>query len=383
MNINLSMSRQKSFRLAVGVMFFVAGICFASWASRIASVQHMLGLSDAALGAILIALPVGLMASLPFSGWVITRTGSRNLLLIAIIGYGLALCSIGLIQNTFQLVICLMLFGFCSNAVNISVNTQAVAAEGLYKKTIMASFHGLWSLAGFIGAAIGTLMIGNDVSLFYHFIFVFTLMMIGVSFAFKFLKKDSVKQDNKPLFTMPDKSLMNLGLIAFCSMICEGAMFDWSVVYFKKVVMADAAWIGAGYTAFMGTMALGRFIADWFAGKFGIQKTLQLSGLLTASGLLIAVVFPGLFTAIIGFLLVGAGVSSVVPLVYSAAGKANAANPGVALAAVSTIGFLGFLIGPPLIGFIAGLSSLKVSFLFIAVMGMSVVFVSSKAKFTS
>jgi MFS family permease len=208
-------------------------------------------------------------------------------------------------------------------------------------------------------------------------------MMIGVSFAFKFLKKDSVKQDNKPLFTMPDKSLMNLGLIAFCSLICEGAMFDWSVVYFKKVVMADAAWIGAGYTAFMGTMALGRFIADWFAGKFGIQKTLQLSGLLTASGLLIAVVFPGLFTAIIGFLLVGAGVSSVVPLVYSAAGKANAANPGVALAAVSTIGFLGFLIGPPLIGFIAGLSSLKVSFLFIAVMGMSVVFVSSKAKFTS
>jgi MFS family permease len=127
-------------------------------------------------------------------------------------------------------------------------------------------------------------------------------------------------------------------------------------------------------------MAMGRFVADWFAGRFGLKRTLQVSGSLTATGLIIAVLFPYLIPAMIGFLLVGAGVSSVVPMVYSAAGKSKTMVPGVALAAVSTIGFLGFLIGPPVIGFIAGATSLRVSFTLIAAMGVSVVIVSTRAK---
>src|SRR5476651_3416 len=127
-------------RVAVGALFFMAGLCFASWASRIATVQQTMGLSDAALGAVLFALPVGLMCSLPFSGWMITKIGSKRLLLSAILVYGCALVSLGMAQNTFQLVICLLCYGFSSNAVNISVNTQAVAAEGLHDKPIMASF---------------------------------------------------------------------------------------------------------------------------------------------------------------------------------------------------------------------------------------------------
>ncbi len=161
---------RRTLRIAVGVLFFMAGLCFASWASRIATVQQKMGLSDAALGAVLFSLPVGLMCSLPFSGWVITKIGSKRLLLSAIIVYGIALLSLGLAQNTFQLVICLVCYGFASNAVNISVNTQAVAAEGMYDKPIMASFHGLWSLAGFTGAGIGTFMIGHRINPFHHFI---------------------------------------------------------------------------------------------------------------------------------------------------------------------------------------------------------------------
>jgi MFS family permease len=157
-------------------------------------------------------------------------------------------------------------------------------------------------------------------------------------------------------------------------------MFDWSVIYFKKVVLAQNAWMGAGYTAFMLTMATGRFIADWFAHRFGLKRTLQISGMLTATGLLTAVLFPYLLSALIGFLLVGFGVSSVVPLVYSAAGKSKTMSPGVALAAVSTIGFMGFLIGPPIIGFIAGIASLRASFTLIAAMGICVTIVSTKAK---
>jgi len=371
---------KKVLRATVGLVFFLAGLTFASWASRIAGIQQKLNLSDAALGGILFTLPVGLMLSLPFSGWVITRIGSRKLLLFALPLYAAALFGLGLAQTTLHLIAVLFCFGFTSNAVNISINTQAVATEKLYGKPILASFHGLWSLAGFAGAAIGTLMIGKGIDPSVHFGLIFVVVVVGVAIAARYLQDDAGTVQSGPVFVMPDASLVKLGAVAFCSMICEGAMFDWSVVYFKKVIHAENAWMAAGYTAFMATMAAGRFVADWFSGKFGLKRTLQVSGSLTASGLMIAVLFPYLIPALAGFLLVGAGVSSVVPLVYSAAGRSATMSPGVALAAVSTIGFAGFLVGPPLIGFIAGAFSLRASFTLIAAMGVCVVIVSSKAK---
>jgi len=366
-------------RAAVGAMFFMAGLCFASWASRIASIQQNLGLSFAALGGILSAIPVGLMLSLPFSGWIITRIGSRRLLVAALTVYGSTLVGLGLAQNSFQLVCCLLLFGFSSNAVNISVNTQAVATEKLYSKPIMASFHGLWSLAGFAGAGIGSLMIAKGIDPLHHFVFISLAIIISIIVAFRSLNDDKTV-DSGPVFVMPDSSLIKLGVIAFCSMICEGTMFDWSTIYFRDVVHPGKALIGIGYTCFMLAMASGRFVADWFAHRFGLKTILQVSGSLTALGLLIAVAFPYLFPAIFGFILVGVGVSSVVPMIYSAAGRSKTMAPGVAIAAVSTIGFAGFLIAPSVIGFIASLATLRASFILIACMGISVVVVSTKTK---
>jgi len=371
---------KKIIRITVGTMFFLAGLTFASWASRIAAIQQKLSLSDTALGGILFTLPVGLMVSLPFSGWVITRIGSRKLLLIALPLYAVTLACLGLAQNTLQLIAGLFCFGFFSNAMNIAVNTQAVATEKLYEKPIMASFHGLWSLAGFAGAAIGTVMIGYGVDPAVHFSVILILVLIGIAVSYRNLQDDAGQVQSGPVFVIPDNSLIKLGAVAFCSMICEGAMFDWSVIYFKKVIHAENAWVAAGYTAFMGTMAGGRFVADWFSGRFGLKRTLQLSGSLTAIGLILAVILPVMIPAIIGFMLVGAGVSSVVPLVYSAAGKSGTMSPGVAIAAVSTIGFVGFLVGPPVIGFVAGAFSLRASFMLIAAMGVCVVVVSSRAK---
>jgi MFS family permease len=300
--------------------------------------------------------------------------------------YGLALITLGLAQNTLQLVICLVCYGFASNAVNISVNTQAVATEKLYGKPIMASFHGLWSLAGFTGAGIGTFMIAQKVDPLHHFIIVFGLLVVGVFIFSRYLHDDrnekievavSASITERLKLMVP---LLTLGSIAFCSLVCEGAMFDWSVIYFKKVVAVPIAIQGAGFTAFMLTMAGGRFVADFFAQRYGLKRTLQVSGALTTTGLLIAVIFPYFYTAIGGFLLVGAGVSSVVPMIYSSAGKSKTMSPGVALAAVSTIGFVGFLVGPPVIGFIAGLATLRASFLFVGFMGLSVFILSSRAK---
>ncbi|WP_236704893.1 MFS transporter [Hymenobacter sp. AT01-02] len=149
-------------------------------------------------------------------------------------------------------------------------------------------------------------------------------------------------------------------------------MFDWSGVYFRKVIQADQDFVGVGFSAFMSTMAAGRFVADWFTERFGRKRTLVYSGLLEATGLLLAVLLPTLVPATVGFMLVGIGVSSVVPLVYGAAGRSKTMSPGVALAAVSTVGFAGFLLGPPVIGLVAGATSLRVSFALIALMGLAV-----------
>lgn len=371
---------RKAHRLAVAAFFFVVGLCFASWASRIPDIKQKLHLSDAGLGGVLFALPVGSMISMPFSGWLVARHGSKKIVTIAAICYPLMLVMIGFASSVLQLVPIVFMFGFLGNLCNISINTQAVGVEFLYGRSIMASFHGTWSLAGFTGAAIGALMVSRHIKPIYHFALICAGLVAMVLSARKFALEKDARDPGQPLFARPDSLLLKLGLIAFSCMVCEGTMFDWSGVYFQKVVNAPVALTTLGYAAFMGTMAGGRFIGDRVVNHFGKKKVLQVSGVVIASGLLLAVILPYIVTATIGFLLVGMGVSSVVPLVYSSAGKSKTLSPGVALTAVSTIGFLGFLLGPPLIGFIAQAFSLRVSFTLIAVLGFCTTLLASQVK---
>ncbi len=379
LTVGLSGVPRRASRIAVAALFFLAGLCFSSWASRIPDIQRQLQLNDAELGGVLFALPCGLLVSLPLAGFFVSRFGSRVIVITAGLLYGCCLPLLGLADTTWQLLSGLFLFGLCGNLLNISVNTQAVGVEALYGRTIMASFHGVWSLAGFSGAAIGALMISYGMLPFMHFYIITGIALLIVLVASRYtLAVDSNKQEKTPLFARPDKSILKLGIIAFCCMTCEGAMFDWSGVYFLKVVRVNQNMIALGYTAFMFSMATGRFIADWLTTKLGIKKILQVSGLIIAGGLGLAVLFPFLVTAIIGFLLVGFGVSSVVPLVYSAAGRSAKLSPGVALAAVSTIGYLGFLFGPPFIGFIAEAVNLRLSFILIALLGLTTTYIASR-----
>lgn len=376
----LTLSR-KTIRTAVATFFFIQGLSFASWASRIPHIQRQLDLSEAGLGGVLFALPVGLMASLPLSGWLVARYGSRLIVIIAVSLYSFTLPFIGLVQAPWQLVAVLFCFGLWGNLANISVNTQAVGTEALYGRSIMASFHGVWSLAGFTGAAIGTLMISFQITPFLHFSLISTLAFLLVLVAYKYtLPQDAPRDSNQPIFVRPDHRLLLLGLIAFCCMICEGTMFDWGGVYFHKVVRAPAELTTLGYVAFMSTMAGGRFVGDKLAVRIGVKRLIQLNGVLIALGLLIAVFFPTLIAATFGFLLVGVGVSTVVPMVYGAAGKSKTMSAGVALAAVSSISFFGFLLGPPMIGFIAEASSLRVSFAIIAALGFCATLLIGKVR---
>jgi len=368
-------------RIAVSAYFFLAGLCFSSWASRIPNIQQKLHLDNASLGGVLLGLPIGLLTSLPLAGWLVARFGSRPIAITAAILYASTLPTLGLVNAVWELVTCLFFFGMFGNMLNISINTQAIGTEALYGRTIMASYHGLWSLAGFSGASIGTAFISLGWLPWQHFLVVTALAyIIVISISSHLIAIDAGSDENRPIFARPDRSLINLGIIAFCSMICEGAMFDWSNVYFQRVVLPPKALAGLGLTAFMSTMASGRFLGDWLATKWGIRRLLQISGILTATGLLLAIAFPWLFPATAGFLFVGAGVSSVVPLVYSAAGRSRILSPGVALAAVSTIGYLGFLFGPPFIGFIAQAFNLRVSLGLIAILGSVITLFASKIK---
>ncbi len=379
MNVKIISSRVH--RWSIGSYFFVAGITFASWASRIPDIKVKLNLNDAELGGILFALPAGSMVSLPISGFLVAKLGSRTVMLMAALCYPLLLSFLAIVDSSFILAILLFFFGLLGNTMNISVNTQAVAVEELYKKSIMASFHGIWSLAGFFGAAAGTLMIFLGFDPLKHFIII-TITMILIAFFMKFgrMPKDAVI-GNQPLFVKPDIVLLKLGLISFCCMAAEGTMFDWSGIYFQKIVQAPKSFVTLGYSAFMGTMAIGRFLGDGLVLRFGRKEILQGSGFLIAAGLLIAVFIPTLTFATLGFLLVGFGVSSVVPIVYSQAGKSEKMSPGMALAAVSSIGFLGFFIGPPLIGFVAEAFGLQWSFGIIALLGFGTTILAGITKF--
>ena len=380
MNLAIPVKVPRIHRIGISVFFFIAGITFASWASRIPDIQNKLQLSEAGLGGVLLALPVGQLISLPISGWLISRYGSRQLVIAAAILFPVTLILLAIAATIFQLVVALVFFGFWANLINIAMNTQAVGVETLYGRSIMASFHGLWSLAGFTGAAIGSFFVSAHLSPFIHFSIICVITALLVFTSYKHTLPNDTDGGSQPIFVKPDIRILILGLIAFCCMVCEGAMADWSGVYFKKVVQTPAAFTTVGYVAFMATMATGRFLGDWLITKFGVKPILQLSGILIATGLMIAVIFPHMFTAITGFLLVGFGVSCVVPVVYGLAGKSTTMSPALALAAVSTISFLGFLIGPPLIGFIAQASSLRWSFTLIALLGLGTTILAGKVK---
>jgi MFS family permease len=373
---------KQQIRIAVSVFFFCQGICFASWASRIPDIKTSLHLSEAALGSILLALPVGQILTMFFSGRAVTRFGSKTVLRIAAACYAVALTNIGLATKPWHLALCLFFFGVCGNMCNISVNTQGINAENLYGRTIMSSFHGVWSVSGFTGALIGALMMQLQLTPYIHFWIIAAFVIVAELFAAKYLLYTATSKAAGSIRNIqkPEKLLIKLGIIGFCCLSCEGCMFDWSGVYFKDVVKAQGYYVSLGYAAFMITMAIGRFAGDKLAEKFSRKKMVQVSGVLIFCGMMLAVLLPQIITATIGFLLVGFGVSSIVPLLYSTAGKASKAPSGIAIATVSSIAFLGFVMGPPFIGYIAELAGLQYSFMTIAFLGLGISYMVSKVK---
>ena len=374
-------------RLAVSVFYFSMGLTFATWASRIPDIKAALHLSEAGLGAVLFSIPCGQLLMMPFSGRIVVKYGSSKTVIAGIIMYIAAMVTLGLGTERWHLMLSLFFFGIFSNFTNISVNTQGLLTEGLFGKPIMSAFHGAWSLAGFTGALIGLLMMNLGLHPRIHFTIVALLLYIVIAFNYRHLvktrpaKPQAVEAENKRSFLPKlNPALVWLGVIGFCSMVSEGIMFDWSGVYFKDVVKAPASLVVLGYTSFMIMMASGRFVGDKVTSHFGRKKVLALSGVLISGGMYLAVFLPYLVPSALGFMLVGLGVSTVVPGVYSLAGRIPGIEPSQALTAVSSISFLGFLLGPPVIGYIASAVGLKMSFALVGVFGVCIAFFVNKIK---
>lgn len=369
-------------RVALGALFFFMGICFASWAARIPDIQAKFQLSEGELGTLLLCLPIGSMLGLPIAGWSVHHYGSRIVILICSFAYALTLPLIGLAPNLWVIAPVLMIFGMLGNIMNISLNTQALGFENQLGKSILASFHGVWSMAGFTGAGLGAGMIFLSFSPAAHYVVVALLSILMILLSQKFVINDkrAAGEEGGLVLRKPDSLLLRVGLISFLGMMAEGCMFDWSGVYFKKIVEAEPELVSLGYVCFMGAMASGRFITDKASNRYGKIPVLQVSGILIFLGLLLAVLFPSLYTAALGFLLVGFGVASIVPVSYGIAGRSKLYSPSVALAMVSTLSFFGFLVGPPLIGFIAEAFNLQVSFALIAINGLGILLLTSFGK---
>ncbi len=276
-------------RIAITLFFFVSGFGFSTWASRIPAIQQKLNLSDAELGSVLFALPLGLMLTLPVTGMLLQRFSSRLIMLTGAVLFNFMLSLIGFATTTWQLVAVLFLFGSSRNFLNISMNAQSIGVQALYNRSIITTFHGIWSIAGFAGAAVGSFMVSTDVSPSWHLLISGILLVILSFFAFPgTLPQPPSQSGGKASFILPDKPLLKFGLISFVSMACEGTMYDWSGIYFQKVVHASKDVVTLGYVVYMVAMAAGRFTGDRLVSRFGVRSMLKYSGILIFSGLSLA-----------------------------------------------------------------------------------------------
>ncbi|MFC5282880.1 MFS transporter [Pedobacter alpinus] len=363
-----SINKQRSF---IGLIFFIIGVSFASWASRIPNIKANFNLNDAELGSLLILMPISSFISLPFSGWLVSKFNSRKPLIISVIVNAFSLILIGNSHSLPLLLLGISLFAFTTRTLNLSLNTQGVNLQKQFDKNILGTFHGLWSAGGIVGAALTTLLLNYNIQIELHLFAIALLVIACCGFAYPHLiKNDKPESGNKLIVGKPDPYIFNLGLIAFCAAVCEGGMFDWSGIYFKEVI--DTPIFTYGYLTFMTFMAAFRFLSGSIIAKIGMKNNYMLSAFCILTGISLAVVFPNIYCGLIGFALIGIGTASVVPMTYALAGKSKKYSSGMALSIITTYTISGMLIGPPLIGYISHAFNLRVSFILFAVAGFMI-----------
>ena len=353
---------QRKAWFAIAAVFFVNGVTLASWISRIPTLTERLDLSPGQVGFALMALAAGALVAFPIAGRLIdTRSSAFTLLCFGLVMI-LSLPFVGVAPQLLMLFVTLFVLGFGNGGMDVSMNAQGVQVERFVGRSIISSLHGCFSLGAFAGAAIGAGVAQLGAPPLVHFLGASLFGLAALLWIRRWLipdAKDPRKSDAAAAFALPPRSLWLLGALALCTSVSEGAMADWSGLYLRDVLETSSGVAALGFAAFSMAMLVGRFTGDALVRRFGAPRLVRAGGVLAALGLGIALLINQPISMLLGFAAVGLGLSTVYPLVFSAAGNHPTVSAGHAVASVATVGYSGFLAGPPILGWLAELTSLQ------------------------
>ncbi|MEP5151662.1 MFS transporter [Planktotalea sp.] len=361
--------------LAVAAMFVLNGALFGIWASRIPTVADRHELSSGNLGLLLLLMAAGAIVAFPFSGRWSDRFGAVRVTRVLAVLYALSLFLIAGSPSYWTLAVSLFLFGATHGGMDVSMNTWAGEAEKYIARPVMSSFHAMWSLGAGIGAGTGFLAARADVGIGLHFVLAGALVaVITLYIARVDWRSDTQARVQKgPFFVFPKGPLLAVGFFAFCASIGEGGMADWSAIFLIETTGASEANAALGYSIYSLAMVAMRLMGDRVTQRFGPVSTARFAGTIAAVGVLCAVGFGTYGMSLFGFVLMGIGYAVIIPLAFSRAANDPVMSPGAAIASVSTLGYGGILLGPPLIGFMAEATSIRSAFVVLAVLAVLIV----------
>ena len=348
-----ALSRLGAARCATAWIFFANGAALGSWIPHIPDAKHALALGDGMLGLALLGMAAGSLIGLPLSGFLTARFGSGRTTTAAIFALLLATPLPILAPSMPVFALALALLGTANGAVDVAMNAQAIAIEERYGRAIMSSFHALFSAGGLAGAAAAALAMEIGLDPTAHLLGAIAALSIVTLAAVSFVLSTRPSAMRTPLLRLPRGVLLVLGILTLCSLMAEGAIGDWAAVYLKDNLATGSGFAALGFAAFSFAMTAGRFLGDQVVRRYGGSTVLG-TGTGAAAILLAAGLLAGTPAwALVSFAAVGLGLANAVPVLFSAAGKIPGTPPELAIAAVSTAGYCGFLLGPPAIGLIA------------------------------
>lgn len=358
-------------RTAISTLFFTLGAGFGDWVVRIPDVQHQLGLSQGTLGTALLAASVGALIGMPLIGYLSARFDAATLTTATAVLFTVSLALPALASNLGLLVAALLLLGIGNGALGVTMNSQGALLERRVNKPIMASFHGVFSIGALLGSLVAGWAAGAGITASAHLVGVAVLLTLMVMGSARYLIHDKPEQASRVL-ALPDKRLALFGLLAFCGLLCEGAVSDWSAVLMHDVRRVSPGLVGMGYTAFALSMAAMRLFGDFATTRFGPRTTVQLAGATAVTGSAVIVFVPVAWASILGFAILGIGLAVVFPTVISVISHRES-RPAVAVSATSTVGYVGFLAGPPVIGYLAEATTLPAALLLLIVCSVAII----------
>jgi MFS family permease len=351
-------------RFAVNVVFVIHGVMFASWSAHIPQVEGQLGIGDGQLGIGLLGESVGSVTATLLAGVVLARFGSRRVVRVSAIGYCLAGVLVGLSRSLPELFGALAVWGLFAGGLDVAMNTQAINVERALGRPIMGKLHGSWSVGSLVGAGIGVVAVASGITLTWQLL---TMGVVAVTVAVVLINRlldDPAHERHHHTARRrrrPSATLLILGAIAFAGLLTEGGTGNWSAVYLRETLHAQPAIAGLAYTAFTLMMVAVRLLGARLLRRFSPRHVISVCAAIATVGLGAALAIGNPIAGIIGFGLLGIGLASIIPMVFSAAGNQPDLAAGTAVATVSAVGWIGFMIGPPLIGQVAAHSSLSIA----------------------